>query len=241
MITSGSAGGTADSARSMFDPRYTLPRSILPEGSWVMESAENSWAAAVTAASIRIRIAAKHVLCVLITVTRTFDAVCRSHGGPCRAKQSQAANRSTMLPMTMAKVIMLVLSFLIPGLLAAVSQAAQQTTPPVSSTVTEISADLGPCKAAFHVTDLAGNPLYNAKIKTTIRYGFLSKRRLDLEAATNADGRARFVKLPAQVKQPLQFDVAYQDQTASLGIDPATDCEAERSVPLGVGKAEKAK
>jgi hypothetical protein len=133
------------------------------------------------------------------------------------------------------------LGFFLAGSAVVVSQAAPQATPAASSTVTEISADLGPCKAAFHVTDLAGNPLYNAKIKTTIRYGFLSKRRLDLEAATNADGRARFVKLPAQVKQPLQFDVVYQDQTASLGIDPATDCEAERSVPLSVGKAEKAK
>jgi hypothetical protein len=145
-----------------------------------------------------------------------------------------------MLPMTMAKVIIMLLGFFLAGSSFAVSQAAPQTQP-APSTVTEISADLGPCKAAFRVTDMAGSPLYNAKIKTTIRYGFLSKRRLELEAATNADGRARFIKLPAQVKQPLQFDVVYQDQTASFSIDPATDCEAERTVPLSAGKAEKAK
>jgi hypothetical protein len=212
-----------------------------------MESAENSWAAALTTASTRIRRAAKHVLCVFISVLNThiFDAVCRSddatswlafadRGATSRKSKYNAA-------MTMAKVIIMALGFFLAGSPFALSQAAPQTATAAPSTVTEISADLGPCKVAFHVTDLAGNPLYNAKIKTTIRYGFLSKRRLELEAATNADGRARFIKLPAQVKQPMQFDVVYQDQTASFSIDPATDCEAERTVPLSIGKAEKAK
>jgi hypothetical protein len=102
------------------------------------------------------------------------------------------------------------------------------------SPVTEISADLGPCSADFHVMDLAGSPLYNAEIKTIIHYGFMSKRKLELQAGTNADGRARFVKLPAQSKQPLVFEVRYKDQTASLSIDPGTDCHAQRDVPLGV-------
>jgi len=111
-------------------------------------------------------------------------------------------------------------------------QAAAPTQP--QSPVTEISADLGPCSVEFHVTDLAGAPLYNAQITTIIRYGFLSKRKLELQAGTNADGRARFVKLPAQVKQPLTFEVRYKDQTAALSVDPGTDCQARRDVPLDV-------
>ena len=54
-----------------------------------------------------------------------------------------------------------------------------------------------------------------------------------MQAGTNADGRARFVKLPAQVKQPIEFQVQYKDQTASFSIDPGTDCHAKRDVPLG--------
>jgi hypothetical protein len=111
-----------------------------------------------------------------------------------------------------------------------------QDQPAPSLPATEISADMGPCSVEFHVTDLAGKPLYYARITTTIRYGFMNKRRLDLEAGTNADGRARFINLPSQVKQPLQFLVQYQDQTASYGIDPATGCHAQRSVPLKLEK-----
>ena len=118
----------------------------------------------------------------------------------------------------------------------AMSQAPGKAAAPTQpqSPVTEISADLGPCSAEFRVTDLAGAPLYNAEIKTTIRYGFLSKRKLELLAGTNADGRARFVKLPAQVKQPLAFEVRYKEQSAALSLDPGTDCRARRDVPLDV-------
>jgi hypothetical protein len=129
----------------------------------------------------------------------------------------------------MRVVVLVFLAIVSTAALGQVPRTAIQAQPPV----TEISADLGPCSVEFHVTDLAGAPLYNAEIKTTIRYGFLNKRKLELQAGTNADGRARFVKLPAQVKQPIEFQVQYKDQTASFSIDPGTDCHAERDVPLG--------
>ncbi len=99
---------------------------------------------------------------------------------------------------------------------------------------TEISADLGPCSADFKVTDLAGKPLYNAKIQTQVRYGFLGTRKLDLELGTDANGRARFVKLPGQVKKgPMTFTVTHADLSAELSYDPVTNCHAEYVVPLG--------
>jgi hypothetical protein len=123
------------------------------------------------------------------------------------------------------------------------AQSNPQDSPPPPPTptvaATEISADMGPCTVEFHVTDLAGNGVYYARITTVIRYGFMNKRKLDLEAGTNADGRARFTNLPSQVKQPLQFQVQYQDQSASYGIDPGTDCHAQRSVPLKVDKEKE--
>ena len=94
----------------------------------------------------------------------------------------------------------------------------------------EISADQGSCTAEFHVTDLGGKPLYDAKVSTTVRWGW--GHRLDLEAGTNAAGRVRFVRLPDKAKKPLLFQVKYQDQTASYSIDPGTDCRAQRDVPM---------
>ncbi len=101
---------------------------------------------------------------------------------------------------------------------------------------TELSADLGSCTVDFHITDLAGNPLYNAKIHTLIRYGFLSKRKLELEAGTNADGKVRFVKLPNQAKKPIVFDIQYQGQSASQSYDPGVDCHPRYDIPVRVGK-----
>ncbi len=125
------------------------------------------------------------------------------------------------------------------ALLLSVPALAQAPAAPPPSTVTEISADLGPCVVEFKVTDLAGNGLYNAKIHTLIRYGFMSKRKLELEAGTNADGRARFTHLPSSIKKPIVFDIRYAEQTASYSFDPATNCEVSYTVPLNVKAAEK--
>lgn len=116
-------------------------------------------------------------------------------------------------------------------LLAFAAVLAYSQKPPASP-VTEISADLGPCSAEFHVTDMAGNPLYNAKVHTVIRYGFLSKRKLELDAGTNADGRARFIKLPETLKKPVEFTITNGVDTATRNFSPATDCQASFNVPL---------
>ncbi len=105
---------------------------------------------------------------------------------------------------------------------------------------TEISADLGSCSAAFHVTNMVGKPLYNAKIRTQIRYGFLAKRKLDLEVATDSAGKAIFTKLPNELKRPpMTFSISYGSDTAELSYDPATNCRATYEVPLGKKTEEK--
>ncbi len=98
---------------------------------------------------------------------------------------------------------------------------------------TEISADLGTCRVDFKVTDLKGKPIYNAQIKTTIRYGFLGKRKLSLEAATNSDGRLRFVKMPNSVRDPLEFEASFGEDVTTVVWDPGNDCAAEYPVMLG--------
>src|SRR5512146_2048867 len=112
------------------------------------------------------------------------------------------------------------------------AQPAAGPQQPATSAVTEISADLGTCSAEFHVTDMSGKGIYNAKVHTVIRYGFMSKRKLELDAGTNADGRARFVKLPNETKRPIQFTVTNGADKATRSYDPATDCHAQYDIPL---------
>lgn len=117
--------------------------------------------------------------------------------------------------------------------------ATAQTPSKPSVPVTEISADLGSCKVEFKVTDMLGKPIYNAKINTVIRYGFLNKRKLSLEAGTNSDGRARFVNMPDQVKNPIEFAAHYVNDTATITWDPGNNCHAEYPILLGKKAEEK--
>jgi hypothetical protein len=123
-------------------------------------------------------------------------------------------------------------------MIISVGTATAQTTSKPTVPVTEISADLGSCVVEFKVTNMLGKPIYDAKIKTVIHYGFLSKRKLSLEAGTNSDGRARFVKMPDEVKNPLEFEASYGGDTATITWDPGNNCEAEYPILLGK-KAEK--
>jgi hypothetical protein len=118
-------------------------------------------------------------------------------------------------------------------LIICVGAAAAQGTSKPTVPVTEISADLGSCVVEFNVTNMLGKPIYDAKIKTVIRYGFLNKRKLSLEAGTNSDGRARFVKMPNEVKNPLEFEASYGGDTATITWDPGDNCEAEYPILLG--------
>jgi hypothetical protein len=112
--------------------------------------------------------------------------------------------------------------------LLAGAAAMAQPAPEVPS----VNAELGPCWADFRVTGDAGKPLYNAKVNVLIRYGFLSKRKLELEVGTNSDGKARIARLPQEVKKPLMFQITFDQKRKSLEHDPATNCHANFTVEL---------
>lgn len=100
--------------------------------------------------------------------------------------------------------------------------------------VPAVNGGLGPCTADFTVTDNSNKPLYDAKIHVTILYGFMNKRKQDLEVGSNSDGKARFEGLPNKLKKkPLEFQVRSGQQTKSVAIDPETDCHANSTVVLG--------
>jgi hypothetical protein len=103
------------------------------------------------------------------------------------------------------------------------SAGSQQTPDPHQVPVMDGGA--GPCSVGFSVTDEKGAPLYDAKIRVHIEYGFAGVRRLDLEAATNVDGKAQFKGLPQKVKGGiLYFNGSQGKREGSATYDPAKNC-----------------
>ena len=99
--------------------------------------------------------------------------------------------------------------------------------------VPAVKADVGPCSADFTVTDGENKPIFDAKIQARVRYGFMSKRKTDLEVGTNSDGKARVEGLPDKAKKPLEFHVRHGEFLKSVTQDPASDCHANFTVVLG--------
>ncbi len=119
-------------------------------------------------------------------------------------------------------------TLLVLGTLGIPHQVARAAEVPV------INGNLGPCTADFTVTDDTNKPLYDAKVRVTIRYGFMNKRKTDLEVGTNSDGKARIEGLPNKIKNPpLEFRVSSNDQSKTVTADPASDCHPSFAVALG--------
>src|SRR6266851_4950170 len=113
-------------------------------------------------------------------------------------------------------------------LLAVSIPAFSQTTPAGDAkSVPVVDGGIGPCSADFTVTDPAGAPVYAAKVKVHIAYGFMSARKLDLELGTNIDGKARFTGLPDRLKHGLYFHAYEGDRSGDAFDDPANTCKGQ--------------
>lgn len=120
-------------------------------------------------------------------------------------------------------------------LLAVSALASSQTKGPQaadSKTIPVVDGGVGPCSADFTVTDAAGAPVYAAKIKVHVAYGFMNVRKLDLEVGTNAEGKARFAGLPDRIKHGLYFYASEGDRAGEVFDDPANTCKAQFTIPL---------
>jgi len=103
-----------------------------------------------------------------------------------------------------------------------------------SPEVPVVDGGIGPCRADFTVKDEAGKPIYDAKIKVTLRYGIFNKRKMDLEIGTNSDGKARIIGLPDSPKKPLEFQIKSGTVSKSVEDDPSANCMAVYEVTLSV-------
>jgi hypothetical protein len=86
--------------------------------------------------------------------------------------------------------------------------------------------------AAFSVSDEAAAPVYDAKIRVHIAYGFMYLHKMDLEIGTNVDGKARFTGLPARTKVGLNFQASKADREGTAFVDPATTCNTVLTIVL---------
>ena len=95
-----------------------------------------------------------------------------------------------------------------------------------------IDGGIGPCSAEFTVTDSGGTPVYDAKVRVHIAYGFMNARKLDMEVGTNADGKARVTGLPDRLKRGLIFQASKDDRAGEAFDDPAKTCKAQLTIVL---------
>jgi hypothetical protein len=104
----------------------------------------------------------------------------------------------------------------------------QQTPDP--HRVPVMDGEAGPCSIAFTVTDIKGAAVYDASIRVHIAYGFAGVRRLDLEAATNVDGKTQFKGLPEKVKGGiLTFRATQGKREGAASYDPSKNCSGQQS------------
>jgi hypothetical protein len=111
-----------------------------------------------------------------------------------------------------------------------ITAALAQTPDPHSVPV--VDAGVGQCSADFTITDTDNKPIYAAKVKVHISYGFAGARRLDLEVGTSVDGKARFTTLPDRLKHGLFFEASEGERTGSAFDDVNKTCQAQFTIAL---------
>jgi hypothetical protein len=110
---------------------------------------------------------------------------------------------------------------------AAQTQSTQtQSAPAAAPQIPKIDGGIGACTANFTVRDGANKPLYNAQITVELRYGFLNKRKTDLQIGTDSNGKADFTGLPNFPKKPLEFHIKSGTVSKTVIDDPESNCVA---------------
>lgn len=114
--------------------------------------------------------------------------------------------------------------------LAVLTAASAQTPDPHS--IPSVDAGVSTCSADFTVNDTNNKPVYAAKVKVHISYGFAGARKLDLEVGTNVDGKARFTGLPDRLKHGLFFEASEGDRTGNAFDDVTKTCQSQFAITL---------
>jgi hypothetical protein len=106
-----------------------------------------------------------------------------------------------------------------------------QPSPAAAQPIPVIDGSAGPCSLEITVTTADGKPAAGATVKVHIAYGFGGFHRLDLQAGTNSDGKARFIGLPSRVHlAPLEFQASKDQLVGITTYDPVAECQAKHVV-----------
>jgi len=112
-------------------------------------------------------------------------------------------------------------------------QKQQAAQPKPADDIPVMNGEAGPCSVEFTVTDTQGKPILNALINVHIAYGFGGVRKLDTGVYTNADGKGKFIGLPAKVhKPPLEFRAEKDDLIGIASYNPAGECQAKHNIVM---------
>jgi hypothetical protein len=121
--------------------------------------------------------------------------------------------------------------------LAIVAQAHQPAPPQKPDDIPVTDGTSGPCSIEFSVTDSDGKPVYAARIDVHMAYGAFGAHKLDMGVYTNAQGKARFIGIPAKVrKPPVEFNAKKDDLVGVATMDPATECQAKHDIAMAKAK-----
>lgn len=130
--------------------------------------------------------------------------------------------------------LLLILAALSQFAIAQASPAPGNSTPDPHSVPT-LDGGLGPCTADFLITEKDNKPVYDAKVKVHIAYGFMNLHKLDLEVDTNIDGKARFTGLPDRLKHGIYFRASEGDRSGEAFDDPTQTCQKQFNITVRKG------
>lgn len=103
---------------------------------------------------------------------------------------------------------------------------------PDAHAIPSVDGGTGSCSVEVTVKDASASPVYDAKVRVHIAYGFMRTHKMDLEVGSNVDGKARFSGLPEKVKEPLHFTATQGDRTGDWDFDPAEKCTATATITI---------
>ena len=121
------------------------------------------------------------------------------------------------------------------GAILGLAAWASASPTPAEVQVPVIKGDVGTCTADFTIKNDDNKPVYDAKIRVSIRYGFMGQRKTALEIGTNSDGKARFEGLPdtrKKPKGPFEYQIRSGELTKTVVQDPLVQCDAKFDVVM---------
>jgi len=141
----------------------------------------------------------------------------------------------------MNRICALCILFLFGGLFSAGQTSPTEPSATEAHKIPVIDGAAGSCSMDLTVTT-DGKPVYAAKVKVHIAYGFGGMRKLDLEASTNVDGKVKFTGIPAKVRRStLEFEATKDQLSGTLTYDPAAECQAKHEIVLEKASTQPAK